>query len=243
MVPPKIFLLISFLLATASIILSIIAWCTTTRYSLPLPLALPVINVAMPLALPALVVVTRRLTAHVKKGVSAFLLPYAWYFTSLMAVILFVLATMYGTPSDMSRCGTEAQWRRMFQRKDDAGIRAIQSGLQCCGLNSLHDRAWPFPSRKVDARACERTLGYTSRCADRWQRQEAVAAGLIALASLLNWTLLQVLSNATQSEQLSSRYPIMPGLQTEEARLLHAPDAEEDHRHGGREYHTRDNVE
>lgn len=78
----------------------------------------------------------------------------------------------------------------MFQRKDESGIRAIQTGLQCCGLNSRRDRAWPFPSHDVDARACERTLGYTSRCADRWQRQEAVAASLIVLASLLNWILL-----------------------------------------------------
>ncbi|KAI1615548.1 hypothetical protein EDD36DRAFT_191295 [Exophiala viscosa] len=135
-----------------------------------------------------------------------------------------------------------SQWRSMFQQKDDAGIRAIQSGLQCCGLNSLYDRAWPFPSREVDARACERTLRYTSRCADRWQRQQAVAASLIVLASLLNWILL-ILSNAAQSGQLSSQFPIMPGLQTEEARLLHAPDEEEDHRQSGRAYQTRDSVE
>ena len=147
-------------------------------------------NIAVPLILPVVMPFARSLTARVKKGIWAFLLPYAWYFTGLIPVILLVLATMYGAPSDMSRCVMESQWRRMFQRKDDAGIRAIQSGLQCCGLNSLHDRAWPFPSREVDARACERTLGYTSRCVDGWQREQAVAASLIALASLLNWILM-----------------------------------------------------
>ena len=35
----------------------------------------------------------------------------------------------------------------------------------------------------------------------------------------------------------------MPGLQTEEARLLHAPEEEEDGRHGERGIQTRNNLE
>jgi hypothetical protein len=162
----------------------------TVRYSLPFPLALPIINTILSLVVPFLAPLITTTIAQAKKGIRGLLLSYAWYFTTLIPWILLVVAAMYGTVSDMSRCGMEAQWKQMFQRKDDAGIRAIQDGLRCCGFNSLHDRAWPFPAHDVDVRACERTQGYTNSCANRWQRQESTVAGLTVLASFLNWVLL-----------------------------------------------------
>jgi hypothetical protein len=162
----------------------------TVRYSLPFPLALPIINTILSLVVPFLAPLITTTIAQAKKGIRGLLLSYAWYFTTLIPWILLVVAAMYGTVSDMSRCGMEAQWKQMFQRKEDAGIRAIQDGLRCCGFNSLHDRAWPFPAHDVDVRACERTQGYTNSCANRWQRQESTVAGLTVLASILNWVLL-----------------------------------------------------
>lgn len=167
-----------------------ISWAMTVRYSLPFPLALPIINIILSLVVPFLAPIMTTTIAQAEKGIRGLLFSYAWYFTTLIPWILLVVAAMYGTVSDMSRCGMESQWKHMFQRKDDAGIRAIQNGLRCCGFNSLHDRAWPFPAHDVDVRACERTQGYTNSCADRWQRQESTVAGLTVLASILNWVLL-----------------------------------------------------
>ena len=159
-------------------------------FSLPIPLALPILNIAVSLVSPFLVPILRRINSQVKKGIWSFLFSYGRYFTTLVPFVLFILAAVYGTPSDMVSCGMESQWSHMFRRKDDQAIRAIQNGLHCCGYNSLRDRAWPFPSRDVDVTACETTQGYTIRCADVWQRQDSTAATLVALASFLNWILL-----------------------------------------------------
>ncbi|EXJ65832.1 uncharacterized protein A1O5_11073, partial [Cladophialophora psammophila CBS 110553] len=93
----------------------------------------------------------------------------------------------YAVPSDILSCGLESQWTRLFRAKNEDAVRGIENAFRCCGFNSLHDRAWPFPSQDVDVRACERSLGYTRRCVDPWRNQEQVAAGLVALADLLNW--------------------------------------------------------
>lgn len=169
-----------------------ICWATVTRLSLPLPLVLPIANILIILIaqLPLLIPVLRRLPTRVQNGVWVFLGPYAWYLMSLTPVTVLILAAVYGSRSDMAQCGMASQWSRMFQRKDASAIRAIQDGLRCCGFNSLHDRAWPFPSRGVDAAACERTQGYTNPCADLWQGQESTVAALTILASVLNWILL-----------------------------------------------------
>ncbi|EXJ61104.1 hypothetical protein A1O7_05257, partial [Cladophialophora yegresii CBS 114405] len=100
------------------------------------------------------------------------------------------LSSIYAVPSDLLSCGLERQWSHLFRAKNENAVRTIEQGLRCCGFNSLHDRAWPFPSHDVDVRACERTIGYTSRCVGPWRQQQQVIAGLVVVASLFNWLLL-----------------------------------------------------
>lgn len=168
-----------------------IAWARITRLSLPCPLAFPITNIVTTLAGPALIVFFAQ-TAVSKKKISAVLVSYLRYFLTLLPFTLLILALVYTIQSDMLSCSMESRWMHLFRAKDENSIRTIQSGLRCCGFNSLHDRAWPFPGRDVDSRACEVTFGYTRRCADVWQSQESTAAGLIALAGFLNWILLVI---------------------------------------------------
>ncbi|EXJ77236.1 hypothetical protein A1O3_10394 [Capronia epimyces CBS 606.96] len=98
-------------------------------------------------------------------------------------------------------CALESQWTAMFRRKDERAIRAIQTALHCCGFNSPHDRAWPFPSRGVDAHACEVALGYDRRCVDPWRRHEVRVAVMVGVASLVNWLLAHLVDMALRADR------------------------------------------
>ncbi|KAL6249586.1 hypothetical protein RBB50_003439 [Rhinocladiella similis] len=157
--PSKNALIAGGIFAIAAIVLSAVSWALAIRYSLPLPAALPILNIALPLTLPFLVPLMTRMGGRARKGVREILHPYAWYFTTLIPLMILVVAAVDGTPSDMVQCNMENRWKQMFRSKNEASVRAIQNALRCCGYNSLHDRAWPFPSHDIDAQACERTQG------------------------------------------------------------------------------------
>jgi hypothetical protein len=132
-----------------------------------------------------------RLGTNARKNAYLFLVaPYIRYALPLLPFTLLILSFIYGVPSDLLSCILQDQWSRLFRIKDENAIRTIEQNLRCCGLNSPQHMAWPFPSRDVDVRACERTLGYTTPCIQQWRKDQQVVAGLIALASLFNWLLL-----------------------------------------------------
>lgn len=112
------------------------------------------------------------------------------YLFSVLPIVLIVLSTVFGIPTSLFTCGLENRWQHLFRIKDDQAIRAIQDTLRCCGLNSVRDRAWPFPSNSVDARACERTQGWNIRCLDPWQRQESAVAGMVGLSNFSSLALV-----------------------------------------------------
>ena len=179
--------LLGTIVSIAAILLGTAACVKRTQLALPLPLALPVLNVILPISSIIIAALARKHLAAIQNKVIRAAIPYLAYGMTLMPFILFVLSAIYATPNDLQSCAADQQWLRMFENKDASSIRGIQSQLQCCGYNSMHDRAWPFPARNIDARACERTQGYTIACGDSWRYQENLAAILTALASLLNW--------------------------------------------------------
>lgn len=66
-------------------------------------------------------------------------------------------------------------------------IRTIQDQLQCCGLRSTRDRAWPFKDANHGDNACEGTTGYTQSCLQPWSEQERRVAVLVLVAAVLGW--------------------------------------------------------
>lgn len=181
---------IAALLAVAAMVLSAVTLSRVSQLSLPLPSALPILNIAIPLLAAIVWSLSQRLSAQLKQNAFRLLLPYLAGASNLAPFTLFTLSLVFAIPSDVQYCATDQYWLRMFEHKDETSIRSIQNRLQCCGLNSIHDRAWPFPSRTSDARACERTQGYHRACGNLWRREEALAAGLTAVSSLLNWIVL-----------------------------------------------------
>ena len=195
-------LILAAILAVAAVSIAIAALVKINQLSLPFPTFVPTCNIIIPIVTAAIWPVSRRLTATVKQNAIRFLLPYLASASSFTPLALFVLSLVYAVPSDMSQCAADRHWLSMFERKDARAISGIQNRLLCCGLNSMHDRAWPFPNRNTDARACEKTQGYQRACGNVWRNEEMTVAVLTAISSLVKWVFLV-------SYGLSIRYALL----------------------------------
>ncbi|EED17969.1 hypothetical protein TSTA_117470 [Talaromyces stipitatus ATCC 10500] len=105
---------------------------------------------------------------------------------TLLPVVIATLTATYVSPSD-NNCHLEQAWQEYYHNKDVNSIRTIQDQLQCCGLRSTRDRAWPFKDANHGDNACERTTGYTQSCLQPWSEQERRVAVLVLVAAVLGW--------------------------------------------------------
>ena len=162
------------------------AWARSSSLSLPLPIAVPATSVFHPV-ISALLIPLAATTFRNRYKNAAVLSGAISYILTLTPVVLLTLALIYSIPSQLSSCSLESQWKYLFRTKNADAVRAIQGTLRCCGLNSMHDRAWPFQGNGIDAKECERTQGWKVRCLDGWMEQQARTANLVAVACVLNW--------------------------------------------------------
>jgi hypothetical protein len=126
--------------------------------------------------------------------------PFYWWQNSALKTLTFILhdlavggvslSLLHISYHEGTACRMELRWKHWYQSKNDVAIQAIQNRLHCCGYNSMADRAWPFPSRNSDARACERISGYLTHCGPLWQEKLHTVAVVCIAASLLNVLLL-----------------------------------------------------
>ena len=184
------------ILAIASAVFAVISWGRVIQLSLPLPIYLPTLNVLFTVLAVITVAISRQLVSKFQKQAIKALLPYLVHGSTLALFALFILSLVYTIPSDIQSCAADRQWLRMFENKAEIAVRRIQSRLQCCGYNSMHDRAWPFPSRDVDARTCERTQGYYIACGGLWRQEQQFGAAMCAAAGFLNWVLVVIIHHA-----------------------------------------------
>lgn len=80
----------------------------------------------------------------------------------------------------------------MFRHRDSQAIRAIQDALECCGFNSVKDRAYPFGQPST----CAETYGRSESCRDKWKGVMQTSAG-VDFGVVIAVGLLQV-SNQSQ---------------------------------------------
>lgn len=104
---------------------------------------------------------------------------------TILPTAIATLALTYLVPGDVLICRLETQWQAYFHRKNERAIRAIQDGLRCCGLRSVHDRAWPFKdgSKGYGDDECERRFGYGRSCLALWRGEEQRVAGMVFVAA------------------------------------------------------------
>jgi len=99
-------------------------------------------------------------------------------FPLIYETIIATLSITYMFPG----CSLEDKWKQLYSNRDANAIRSIQDRFDCCGFNSVNDRAWPFPyGRPEDGHGsdqCKRTYGRARSCRGPWQQQEKINASL-----------------------------------------------------------------
>ncbi|OKL64055.1 hypothetical protein UA08_00378 [Talaromyces atroroseus] len=105
---------------------------------------------------------------------------------TILPTVIATLAATYVAPSD-NRCHLEQTWQSFYHNKDVRAIRTIQDQLQCCGLRSTRDRAWPFKDSTHGDNSCESTTGYRQSCLQPWSEQERRVAVLVLVAAVFGW--------------------------------------------------------
>ncbi|QSZ30805.1 hypothetical protein DSL72_000363 [Monilinia vaccinii-corymbosi] len=81
-------------------------------------------------------------------------------FQLVYETVVATLALTYMIPPKSLQCGLDDTWQSLFSSKDERKIRAIQDALNCCGLHSVYDRAYPF---RTNAHAAGNCVGLTHR--------------------------------------------------------------------------------
>ncbi|KAI9801779.1 MAG: hypothetical protein M1825_003151 [Sarcosagium campestre] len=180
---------VGLLLPVAFAIIAVYAWARTNYFSLPIP----IITYVFALLSPFLTVTGIR-ALLLDNGIitSTQLLPSLSISVvelfGLASVIEAALVTLAGSllQPEAHSCALEGRWRALFQSKDATRIRRIQDGLNCCGLRSLVDKPWPFPTREHGVEACRETYDRVQSCFAGLQREERVLLGLVLGVGGLN---------------------------------------------------------
>lgn len=172
-----------------TLILGALAWSRISSSFLPLPSWLPVlVTLLSPLTAAALAVsnTSSRSGANANTPRTRVVSIIDQLHSILLSAIASV-ALAYLFPGNILACHLEQQWQGFFQSKNAHAIRTIQDTNQCCGLRSVHGRAWPFKDRDHGDNACEMQLGYHRSCLTPWRVQQQNVSWMIFAAAALIW--------------------------------------------------------
>ncbi|KAJ5489174.1 hypothetical protein N7539_004064 [Penicillium diatomitis] len=103
---------------------------------------------------------------------------------TIISTIVATVALAYIFPDSILSCNLDQKWQAFFQSKNSHAIRSIQDEFRCCGLRSLHDRAWPFKDRNHGDNACELQLGYQRSCFAPWREHQQSSSWMVFAAAV-----------------------------------------------------------
>ncbi|KAH7021091.1 uncharacterized protein B0I36DRAFT_333761 [Microdochium trichocladiopsis] len=91
-------------------------------------------------------------------------LPMLQVFQGILTVVLATLLSQTMTQNGPTTgCLAQGTWQGMWSAHDRRGIERIQDAFDCCGLNSVKDRAWPRDG------TCSSLYGRNSACGKPWE--------------------------------------------------------------------------
>lgn len=158
---------------------------TARLHSLPIPRTLSAFTLALPLISGLIVSSITTLPSSrpllLKSNKPTHQPQWQNYTLLLLTIFSTVLATLSGThlsSSPTQTCALDTKWQSMFSKHDGKSIQRIQDAFDCCGLHSVLDKAFPFPSKNVGVNACSKTFGRTKSCFSEWRGEEKQVAGL-----------------------------------------------------------------
>ncbi|KAJ5507016.1 hypothetical protein N7527_009159 [Penicillium freii] len=169
---------------------------------------------------------------------------------TVISTIVATAALAYLFPDRTLSCNLDQKWQEFFQSKDSHAIRSIQDEFRCCGLRSLHDRAWPFKDRNHGDNACEMQLGYQRSCFAPWREHQQRTSWMVFAAAVFvfaakiafvrlsghrtSWMSAQSASRRTDYQRIS--HPVVQGEGDnendihEETRRILLPQSNTEHR-------------
>ncbi|KAF2141248.1 uncharacterized protein K452DRAFT_318905 [Aplosporella prunicola CBS 121167] len=173
------------------------------RHSLPISSALSALTIALP-ALTGLI--TERLTQRASSPSGSDALPVLRHTRArthgspnmttltLLALTAFTtaLATLAGThlgPENDLTCALNTRWQALYRANQGRVIRRIQDDFTCCGLHSVYDMAWPFPTHDghghTSRSRCAQSFERDRACFGAWRGQERHTAGAMLAVTVL----------------------------------------------------------
>ncbi|KAJ0165488.1 hypothetical protein CTA2_11094 [Colletotrichum tanaceti] len=186
--PGIVFLLITLGLLITAIIVHVSSnnlFLPTAPFLSILPILLPIIGTINAFYYPRLLFNASRSPARAEQLFPTIIQTLQGILTTAIAVLLLQSAL----PGDDLNCALSTRWQRMFSAKDESSIRSIQDSFDCCGLNSVKDRGWPFAGNV----RCPERFGRDTPCVGPW-REATVRNSAIDLGIVLAVGALQVLT-------------------------------------------------
>ncbi|KAJ0426561.1 hypothetical protein BJY00DRAFT_272459 [Aspergillus carlsbadensis] len=173
-----------FLTSAISLIFGALSWTRTTTLFLPLSTWIPVLATLLP-PLTLIAIASNRFLSRSASHTRPHWTQPLQLLNHAHTILLSIVATAalaYLYPESILTCHLNNQWQYFFQHKDARAIRAIQDRYQCCGLRSIHDRAWPFKDHDHGDNACEQQLGYLRSCFEPWRGAQTRTSWMVVAA-------------------------------------------------------------
>lgn len=181
---PKVLLVAGPLLLLALTAVAGYAYSQIRYLSLPIPQSLALFTVVLPLitgiSTQGVYGLIQRLSKNEQYQLTIPLIAVIG-FQLMYETIVATLALTHIVPPSALRCGLDARWLRLYQSHNARAIRTIQDTFECCGLNSLADRAFPFGNPST----CAAVYGRNKNCFGEWRKAEQINAGLLFLVAVI----------------------------------------------------------
>ncbi|KAL4940842.1 hypothetical protein BDV06DRAFT_230100 [Aspergillus oleicola] len=173
----------------ALLVSTVLSWSQTTTLHLPLPILIPALATLIAPLTPILLITLRIFANTISRSqasnINITTLPQLLsQFHTILLSTLATLALAYLYPDSILSCHLEQQWQSLFASKNSRAIRSIQDRYQCCGLRSIHDRAWPFKDKTHGDNACELQFGYNRACLESWMGGQRGVSWMVFVAVL-----------------------------------------------------------
>ncbi|PKS05569.1 hypothetical protein jhhlp_008087 [Lomentospora prolificans] len=208
---------------------AVASFVTTRNLALPISKSITILPIILPVLFPLMAVLLRRtLNSATSLPLLLRILPRAHF------ILLSILATLLSqplapNPTDSVPCPLITHWQSLYSSHDSTTIRRIQDTLECCGLRSSRDMAWPFDPN--GGKACVDMYRRDKACGPLWEGSLKSAAGA-DLGVVLGLAILQVIITYFTSDNPPSWLPSFGGRSGELAtrnnwRLISQREAEE----------------
>lgn len=127
-------------------------------------------------------------------------------FQLIYETIVATLALTYIVPPSTLKCGLNERWGYLSGQKNVNAVRAIQDTFNCCGLNTIYDRAYPFSSNNRST--CAEVFNRNKSCFGDWRKAEQTNAGLLLLVALVVFIIkaISILSVLTSPSGAHSKW-------------------------------------